>query len=145
MLIADVITTQAIVRRWSAMRQLHILRLRQAASEGDAIKAREYNAATKIGISYTRRMISPKREMAAVLIQKTYRAYIERLTFLILIADVVTTQAIARRWSAIRQLRILRLCQTDREGAQHHKGANLIQDTWRRHRASKRELAAASI
>jgi hypothetical protein len=40
----------------------HFVSLRQAASEGDAIKAREYNAATKIGISYTRRMISPKRE-----------------------------------------------------------------------------------
>ena len=116
MLIADVITTQAIIRRWSTMRQLHILRLRQTASEGDAIKAREYNAATKIKISYTMKMIYSKREMAAVLIQKTYRGYIERVTSCILIADVITTQAIARRWSAMRQLYILRLSQTVREG-----------------------------
>jgi len=153
MLIADVITTQAIVRRWSTMRQLYILRLRQTASEGDAIKAREYNAATKIRISYTSRVFLSKRKIAAVLIQKTYRGYIDRLTSRILIADVITTQAIARRWSAMRQLYILRLSQTTREGdatkVRENSAATKIRSAYLSYTSrmsySKREMATVFI
>ena len=153
MLIADVITTQAIVRRWSTMRQLYILRLRQTASEGDAIKAREYNAATKIRISYISRVFLSKRKIAAVLIQKTYRGYIDRLTSRILIADVITTQAIARRWSAMRQLYILRLSQTTREGdatkVRESNAATKIRSAYLSYTSrmsySKREMATVFI
>jgi hypothetical protein len=56
-----------------------------------------------------------KREMAAVSIQKTYRRYREESMYIVFISDVTTTQTIARRWSSIRQLHMLRLIQTARK------------------------------
>jgi hypothetical protein len=49
-----------------------------------------------------------EREQAAVTIQKTYRGFNSRLIYEVTISDIITTESMARRWRAIRQLFSLR-------------------------------------
>jgi hypothetical protein len=107
--ISDVTTTQTIARRWSSIRQLHMLRLIRTA--------REYSAATTIRAAYDgytarknylvvvksvitlqcagRKMMAKKlcreiqREMAAVRIQKSFRGFCERLKYQVTVAILV--------------------------------------------------------
>ena len=64
-----------------------------------------------------RRYIISTRQMAAVAIQKSFRGFKERLDFRMMIADVITIQTIARRWSALRQFFTLRQIQRAKEHA----------------------------
>ena len=56
-----------------------------------------------------------RREMAAIMIQKSYRGFCDRLIFQTIVADVITAQANVRRWRAMRQIIILRQIQQAKE------------------------------
>ena len=70
--ISDVTTTQTIARRWSSIRQLHMLRLIQTA--------REYSAATTI--------------------QAAYDGYTARKNYLVVVKSVITLQCAGRKMMA---------------------------------------------
>ena len=82
--IADVVTCQAVVRRWSAMRQLKALKQLKWAQEF----VEKENAATKI--------------------RGAFLGYSERMNYLITVSNIITCQSMVRKWSATREVQVLR-------------------------------------
>ena len=113
--ISSVITLQGAVRVMIAKNMARVRRM-HVQWDKEVRAAQHHKGATLIQATW-RRYFASKQEMAAVSIQKTYRGFGERLMYRVLLADVITTQTIVRRWSAIRQLYMRRLSQMARKGS----------------------------
>ncbi|KAL3923320.1 MAG: hypothetical protein SGILL_001724 [Bacillariaceae sp.] len=136
--VADIITVQSVVRRWSSLREVEIIRY---SAHSDAVTClqtswrahsarnqyQRYKAATCIQCSW--RMTSAKtlseKYKSARTIQATWRGFQAYTDYIFLIVDVLVVQRKVRQWLAIKRANDVR----------KEKAAVTIQKTWKMHKA----------